>query len=81
MVFVFSFSINYYTKSGKLEVYKSFMKQCSKCKQQKELEGFYKDGSGLQSLCKECSKARVKLWTHENDSFINENGLKLGTST
>ena len=41
------------------------MKQCNKCKQQLELNAFYKDKTnqdGLQNKCKECTKQNNKQY-------------------
>ena len=54
------------------------MKTCSKCNESKNLDDFYKDGDGKQSLCKECSKKRVRLWSQKNKTRINVNGLEIG---
>ena len=45
------------------------MKQCIKCKQHKLLEDYYPHKSsknGLQGACKECVKAKSRLWNTNN---------------
>ena len=57
------------------------MKICSKCKKLKSLDDFHKDNraaNGKQSTCKECAKARVRLWSQTTHYVLNKNGLKIG---
>lgn len=50
------------------------MKQCSKCKQQKDETEFYKNkarNDGLNGKCKDCDKAYVLQWAKDNKERIN----------
>ena len=49
-----------------------FMKQCSKCKQEKQVAEFNKDKTrkdGLQYICKQCNKNHNKQYSHNNSEY------------
>lgn len=50
-------------------------KQCSKCKQTKDVSEFAKDRykkSGIRSYCKECGNKQTRRWADANRSVKNE---------
>lgn len=53
------------------------MKECSKCKTEKELSEFYKQSNGKPSgWCKECNKSHKKEHYKSNKSSYREAALK-----
>lgn len=45
------------------------MKTCTKCKEIKEIDYFYKDSqksTGISSICKKCSNEKRKIWNFNN---------------
>tara|TARA_R110000868_G_scaffold224991_1_gene477181 strand:- start:109 stop:537 length:429 start_codon:yes stop_codon:yes gene_type:complete len=58
------------------------MIQCTKCKEFKNQEEFYRDRqklSGYRPDCKTCNKIKCKGWTHKNPAQRRFNVLKSAT--
>jgi 5-methylcytosine-specific restriction endonuclease McrA len=48
-------------------------KVCTKCGIEKPISIFYKDGNGFRSECKDCTKAKVKVYCDNNIERVRNN--------
>lgn len=48
------------------------MKTCTVCKQHKEIQDFYKNGSAIRAECKDCTKSKRKVFYEKNSDSIKK---------